>query len=466
MNLSRYTLFVDDFPEKGASIAYHTRTQAMVKLNQETRGVLERISSIKNQESSIDARMRDNLNTLNEMGIVVKDEQEERERLADFFRQIKYEPNTLAFEVTILTTYKCNFKCIYCFEESVKEDVFLDKQTSGLIVSWLIKRAQRRGYKSIFLVFYGGEPLLNTAPIDCIGRAMKQWAEANGVKFNFAIITNGSLINPALIEKWRGIGLDSIRISIDGDREAHNKKRPFSSGRGSFDVIIDNIKRIIDIVKVGIAGNFDLENLNTIPRLLDYLDQEGILSKLDRIGFSPIVPRLGSRNNPAAIELGSCLSFFAKDGMFDATLWLRREFMKRGLNTDPGMAINSCPLIMEDGGLAIDPKGVIYKCNSFLGYPEFSIGNVVKEEFNPRQKEFLETDAWKRCPDDCPYVPMCQGGCRFFSYLENKNLTDICCKRPYFDRICPELIKLDYEREKNIKIKKTKPQDFTRLPQD
>ncbi len=447
MKVSRYTLFVDDYPEKGESIAYHTRTQAMVKLNHCLRQTLNRLSVVGCQLSDFDAQTQENLKALNEMGIVVRDEEEEKERLEDFFRQIKYEPNTVAFEVTILTTYKCNFRCVYCFEESVKQDVFLDRQTSEAIINWLIKRTEKRGYKSIFIVFYGGEPLLNTEPIDYISRKMKEWADANGRRFNFAIITNGSLIKLALIDKWRKIGLDCVRVSLDGDREAHNKKRPFMNGSGSFDVIIRNIKSIIDKVKVGIAGNFDTENLESIPRLLDYLEQESLLHKLDRIGFSPIVPRLGKLNNPAAIELESCLAFFAKDGMFDATLWLRREFMRRGIKTEPGMAINICPLIMEDGGVAIDPKGVIYKCNSFLGYPEFSVGNVLNEGFNKQQKELLEIDAWRGCPEDCPYVPMCQGGCRFFSYLENKNLTDICCKRAYFERICPELIKLDYERE-------------------
>jgi uncharacterized protein len=447
MKLSRYTLFVDDFPDKGESIAYHTRTQAMVKLSHCMRQMLNQLTVNSSQLTDLDLETQENLKALNEMGIVVKDEQEEREKLDDFFRQLKYEPNTLDFEVTILTTYKCNFRCVYCFEESVKQDVFLDKSMSELIINWLINRAKKRGYKGMFLVFYGGEPLLNVEPIDYISRAIKQWSDANGVRFNFGIITNGSLINPSLIDKWRKIGLESIRISIDGDREAHNKRRPFINGSGSFDLIIENIKRIIDKVKVGIAGNFDLENLDSIPRLLDYLDQQGLTHKFEKIDFTPLVSRLGPQDNPAAIELDSCLSFFAKDGMFDATLWLRRELMYRGIKTNPGMAINSCPLIMEDAGVAIDPKGVIYKCNSFLGYPEFSVGNIINEEFNERQKEFLEIDAWRRCPEDCPYVPMCQGGCRFFSYLENKNLNDICCKRDYFDRICPELIKLDYERE-------------------
>jgi len=41
---------------------------------------------------------------------------------------------------------------------------------------------------------------------------------------------------------------------------------------------------------------------------------------------------------------------------------------------------------------------------------------------------------------------MCQGGCRFFSFVENGNFTDVLCKRGYFDRVMPQLIVLEYEK--------------------
>ncbi len=111
-----------------------------------------------------------------------------------------------------------------------------------------------------------------------------------------------------------------------------------------------------------------------------------------------------------------------------------------------GLAINACPLIMEDGGITIDPSGIIYKCNSLLGYPEFSIGNVAEEALNENFKKFFDINAWEACPKECPYIPMCQGGCRFFSFLENKDFKSLSCKKEYFDRIVPELIKLEYDK--------------------
>ncbi|MFH1867327.1 MAG: radical SAM protein [Candidatus Omnitrophota bacterium] len=459
MKLSRFNLWVKDYPKKGEHLLFNTRTQALIKVNQDFKRALDNLKtlhpsvqrSVASPKGTPYNLQPEDLQSLKENGIVVEDEAEDNTKLKNFFKYLKYDSANLEFEVTILTTYSCNFKCVYCFEDSVKEKVFMDKKTSDSIIEWLIKRAEKRNLKKIYLVYYGGEPLLNVRPIYDISWHMNEWALKNNAEFRFGIITNGSLIFPDLVDKFLTVGLDLIRISVDGDREAHDKKRPFANGEPSFDLIINNIKGIIDKVKVAITGNFDRENLASIPKLLDLLEAENILHKLDYAAFAPIVPRLGPKDKPSAIELNHCLSFFDKEGLFDASLEIKKDLIRRGVNIrSTGLAINACPLFMEDAGVTIDPKGIIYKCNSLVGYPEFSVGHVSKEEFNEKFHEFLDIDAWNKCPKDCPYVPMCQGGCRFFSYLENNNFTDLSCKREYFDRAVPELIKLEYDIQKAV----------------
>jgi len=395
----------------------------------------------------IGPRIKDNLSALKENGIIIDSAKEEQDKLADFFHRLKYETRNITFEATILTTYKCNFKCVYCFEKSVRQDVFLDKQTSDLIIRWLTNKAEEKGYQKIFLVYYGGEPLLNIRPIYDISWSLKEWAEKKRADFGFGIITNGSLVSPQLVDKLLPVGLKEIRVTVDGDRSAHNKKRPFCDGRPTFDLIIENIKSVIDKTNIGIVGNFDRENFESINRLLDYLDKENILHKLQKIDFTPLNPRLGSKDNPGATELGECFSFFEKNGLFREVIAIKKELLKRKIrNINTGLAINACSLIMRDAGVTIDPEGIIYKCNALVGYPEFSVGNVRSNEFSGRYHDFLNINAWNKCKPDCPYIPMCQGGCRFFSYMENKDISGLSCKLEYLDKIIPELIKLEYEK--------------------
>jgi uncharacterized protein len=441
MKLSKFNLWVEDYPVKGEYLLFNARTQALIKVNREFKDALY----LSEELGECPAQIKNNLKALKNNGIIVEDTQEEASKLNDFFRQLKYECGGLAFEATILTTYNCNFKCVYCFEESVKENVSLDRQTSSLITEWLIKTAEKRNLKRIFIVYYGGEPLLNIQPMYDISRAMREWSKKKNIDFGFGMITNGSLLNPEVMDRFVSLGCKNIRITIDGDRQVHDQKRPFLDGSPSFDAIIENIKSIIDKVSIDISGNFDRESFQGMFRLLDYLEDEGLLQKLHSIGFAPLVPRLGPKTNPGAVELSECASFIGKDGLFNETISIKKELIRRGVNVPTGLAINACPLFMRDAGVTIDPKGMIYKCNSLLGYPEFSVGDVRKEALNEKADEFFNIDAWKKCPADCPYVPMCQGGCRFFSYVENKNFTDLACKREYFDRIIPELIKLEYE---------------------
>lgn len=447
MKLSKFNLWVKDYPGKGDYLLFNTRTQALIKIDKELKRALDGLCAHPDG-ASVSPRINENLPALQASGVVVEDEKEDQAKLADFFRQLKSKPEMRIFEATVLTTYACNFACVYCFEESVKNDIFMSQEISEQLVRWISRKAEKEGYRRVFLVYYGGEPLLHVRPIYDISWHLSQWAQNKNVEFGFAIITNGSLLNPDLIDKLLGVGLKEVRVSIDGDREAHNKKRPLLGGSPSFDLIVNNIKGIIDKLRVGVTGNFDRENFSSIPRLLDYLEQEGLLYKLKGIDFTPLAPRLGPKSNPGSIELSECLSYIGKEGLFKEVIAVKKELLRRKLEAKTGLAINACSMVMPDSAVTIDPEGAIYNCNAILGYPEFAIGRVSEEEFNPRQQEFLNIDAWNKCPQDCPYIPMCQGGCRFYSYLENKNFTDIACKREYFDRVVPELIKLEFERLK------------------
>jgi uncharacterized protein len=252
MKLSRFNLWVEDYPVKGEHLLFNTRTQALLKVNQGLKKELYNLSA--HQVATVaGGQLKNNLAALKANGVVVEDEKEDAAKLNDFFRQLKSQSTTLPFEATILTTYACNFRCVYCFEESVKDDVYLDKETSDLIIQWLIRRAEAKQYKRIFLVYYGGEPLLNVRPIYDISWHLMQWAQEKKIEFGFAIITNGSLVNPDLIDKFLTVGLEQVRITIDGDREAHDKKRPLAGGGPTFDLIMDNIKSIIDRVAVGVV---------------------------------------------------------------------------------------------------------------------------------------------------------------------------------------------------------------------
>ena len=149
MQLSKYTLFVDDYPNYGEHLVYHTRTQALLKIDQP---LYDALDSIRRTGITTETHQEGNLKNLYRMGILVRDEADDRERLERFMEQKKWGINQSLFHATILTTYNCNFACTYCFEESTRtSSQKLDFKTSDSIINWLQKKIQKLGVRAIEL---------------------------------------------------------------------------------------------------------------------------------------------------------------------------------------------------------------------------------------------------------------------------------------------------------------------------
>ncbi|MBI4833206.1 MAG: SPASM domain-containing protein [Planctomycetes bacterium] len=442
--LSQHTLFYDNYPKADESLVFNTRTQSVIQLDPDARKFINRMAATLTNDPQLSATEREYLAVLKENGIIIDHSVDEGKVLEHWFNQIKYQSKVL--HATILTTYQCNFGCVYCFEERVKEPKSLDNATSVNIIEWLKMKAEENRPRLLRVLFYGGEPLMNPKPIMEIAGALYLWAKEKGMKFSFGIVTNGSLLKPGLIGQMVKIGLSAVRVTVDGSRAEHDKRRPFLDGRGSFDNIIANIKGIIDMVKVELSGNFDSDNIDSFRGLLDYLEEEKLSGKISKVLFSPIVARLGEKGNgkdPLPVEMVGCHSL--SEGLGEEALKLRREVIQRGYRVERAVAVTSCPMNQDDSMIVIDPYGDIYKCTAFVGRQEFSVGNVRSANFNYRQVEFMTTNLWKECKD-CAYVPMCGGGCRYMAQLKHGDCSKISCDKNYYEKIFPQLLKMDYER--------------------
>ena len=109
-------------------------------------------------------------------------------------------------------------------------------------IEYIFKIIKGRNKKEFALSFYGGEPLLNFENIKRIVDFSKKLF--NGWKLTFSITTNGTLINNEIIDFL--ISNDfQILISIDGPKAIHDAKRIFPNGKGSFELIMNNLEKIL-----------------------------------------------------------------------------------------------------------------------------------------------------------------------------------------------------------------------------
>jgi len=125
---------------------------------------------------------------------------------------VKYELDM----VIVIPTYKCNLKCVGCFEENSAKP-----EMEGRTLERILKKLT--GVRNI--VFMGGELVYpNSIYLNII---IKYAAEHQ--KQNISIITNGTMLNVDIVQKLTKNNI-FIFISIDGSEFIHDLRR----GKGSY----------------------------------------------------------------------------------------------------------------------------------------------------------------------------------------------------------------------------------------
>jgi len=443
MQFSFHTIIIPHYPNPNEYLLYNTRSQAMIKINQELKDLIDHFS----QPDYFHLRFQyaQEVIQLHKSGILTFSDEEDLTRLKAHMEQIKYSVNTKSLFVTILTTYACNFKCVYCFEESSRVNEKMTMETAGQTMDWIKSKIIKLGYRSLYLNFYGGEPLLNKPILEHIAASMKTWCESRGMEFKFMMQTNGYLMTPELVDRYTALGLKQARISVDGVGEDHDKHRPLRGGGSTFDVIMKNIIASCEKLPIGLSVSFDKGDMRHIEKLFAYCKKEGILHKLGQFIFSPIHATLGPKGETAKIQNAHCECNYEDDSLVQANRKIRELMISHGLDMKSGMSTSICPVTRDNSGMTVDQQGRIFKCNSMLGHPELSTGHVKDNEYNQQHQTFVHLDIYNQCPQDCTYMPMCSGGCRLSSFLKNQNFSTPACHKPYLNKMAPEIIKQEYQ---------------------
>jgi uncharacterized protein len=282
--------------------------------------------------------------------------------------------------------------------------------------------------KSVDIDFYGGEPLLSADLIRYISGRLRSATEERGLTYSFNLVTNGTLLTGELARELASIGLKQAKVTVDGPRENHDAFRPFTSGSGSFDAIVRNIKAACDVVRIQLTGNYTRDNYRSFPLLLDQLLAEGVTpDRLALVMFAPITGTMAEYGLPEYRE--GCDST-DEPWLMEASLFLREEILRRGFIT-PKVRPASCTIEFNDTAV-VNYDGAIYKCPALIGREEFAVGDLVSGIGDYRESHNL--DLWKNeeCLD-CAYLPICYGGCRFLKLLRDGVIDGVDCRKAYLD---------------------------------
>ncbi|MBK5273467.1 MAG: geopeptide radical SAM maturase [Desulfuromonadales bacterium] len=374
--------------------------------------------------------------TLARLGVLVPDQEVEREEMRATFETINNSSRSLA--VTAILTLECNLACPYCFEDPVRGHFTMSSATADLLVERLTERMA--GGLDITVDFYGGEALMALALLKGIASRLGDAARTHGVAFAFNIFSNGVLLTPKTVRELLPLGLAAVRLTIDGPPDIHDVQRPFVSGRGSFDAITTNVRAVHRLVPLDIGGNYTRDNYHRFPELLDLLLAEGIEpGALKAVGFAPVMPK---SDGSVSGDFGSACCSVNEPWMIESALFLRAETLRRGFPVGKLQA-GAC-MIEFDNDWVVAYDGSLYKCPVFMGQEEMRIGSLAEGIQDYRVSHNL--DVWKtdECLE-CAYLPLCFGGCRFFRRLKTGAIDGVDCRRGYLDAALEQLVRQDLE---------------------
>lgn len=200
-------------------------------------------------------------------------------------------------KVTLQLTQNCNFRCAYCHYTSNdgSQRTHSNKRMSIEVAkaAILYLRDHSTDIPSVYVGFYGGEPLLEFPLLKEIVAFCEE--QMKGKDIHYTITSNGTLLTDEIIEFF-SIHKFTLMVSLDGPKRIHNKSRVFRSGKGSFETVIERLQHIHEkfpdffkTVSINMVLNpsDDFDEINSLFSTYGFLKKIEVSSTLiDDIGAS------------------------------------------------------------------------------------------------------------------------------------------------------------------------------------
>lgn len=256
--LSEYNSVYDG--DRGEIILYNRLTDKILRTKQE--GIKKIVLDGVILQTEVPQILIDN-------GFIVQKNVEEKH--LEYLKNYDSISNT-ELKLIILPTYKCNFRCTYCYQDFKVMD--MDNDMANRVINFVKREIHK--YSGLSIGWYGGEPLLCSNIINRLSQEFISICHSTNRKYSATITTNGYLLNNKMFQQMLKNRISLYQITIDGIKEIHDQDRKLIDGTGSFDRIIYNLKDISQnnqsrIFKIKIRSNMQenrIEEYNQFIKIL------------------------------------------------------------------------------------------------------------------------------------------------------------------------------------------------------
>ena len=404
----KYSIYNSILPlTKISSMIYNAASDKFIVFKKEFEPLLKQNpEDIQNKASEFYAKLKDG-------GFVVDDNTDE---VADMIALgLKLCDNESSYSLIINPTTNCNFRCWYCYENH-SPHAKMDADTVDKVKKMISRIANDEKINHIEFSFFGGEPLLYYRDtVEPIIDAIRNEHEKNHkFTYNIHFTSNGYLINDYIIQHLIKERVQTtFQITLDGGRDQHNKVRYSTSGKGSYDRIVNNIKKLLsEKINVSLRINYTMDNIASVESILDDLKD---ISEEDaaflNVDFQKVWQDTAIKYDDDT--LGRTLDAF------------RKRFKQVSSHYNHTDAFRyPCYADMRNESV-INYNGDVYKCTARDFTPENRLGELSHDGTitwdNP---DFVENRVCQKFSKEvcnrCRIFPICGGGCAQ-NALENKD---------------------------------------------
>lgn len=382
---------------EGKSILYNSRTGAMAGLDEEHVRQFREYS-----ESELEVKNPQFAEALLQNGFAVEDGVSELDMIRYDSLKARFASQSLG--LTIVPTQDCNFGCVYCFEKENMNSARMNEETQNALVEYVKKNVPAEG--KLQVCWYGGEPLLALDIIEKLTYQFLQICADKRATYEANIVTNGYSMTENIVQRLLACKIYLAQVTLDGEPEVHNARRPLKDGRETYATIWENLlalKQFRTQLKVHVRVNVDINNRGALDKIKVQMVQEG----MDDYVF--VYPG-------KVVSEGNCYHQDVCYSDREFALLEQDFYIEDGEHLPikyPGPRHNVC-CADNNNAVVIDADGFIYKCWMDVGNSKYAVANVKDNDFQNEQllyqyvlHEAMEEEECR----NCKFLPICLGGC-------------------------------------------------------
>ncbi|MGD0498392.1 MAG: radical SAM protein [Bryobacteraceae bacterium] len=325
----------------------------------------------------------------------------------------------------VLLTDDCNCRCDYCFVGKSGQRSRLSFPVAKQTIDFLLDSWE--GPEEPGILLFGGEPLLEPDLIRYVVEYAKRRAANGAPRIDWSMTTNGTLMTEPMMAY---LAANRIRylLSIDGNRETHDRHRKLKSGKGSFDRLAERLP-LMKSYQPWLGARMT-PTPQTAAQLCRGVDE------LCDLGLNQFI--IGMASGVTWTEPDTATFIEQMMGVYE--VYLRRTaagqsirltlFEKDSLDGPGEDLTNVWGCGAGRRRLCVNARGELFGCARFAAIADakgaLPLGDVWRGTYRTAARESLcRNTAWGRLPCvECAYRGQCTGGCPAVNFAETGSVFD------------------------------------------